>query len=131
MVIHVTPRPLFRMLSTRHIITLINLVCRIGLIRIITWPSPNTINKTGIIIATPHRVNGDTTPPSHIVNHLTNIQLQYSFSRTTIIRINLLGKEDRSLRQAWATNSNFRRLKIPSKFSSHRSLLYFRKNMLT
>jgi len=57
MVIHVTPRPLFRILPTRHIITLTNLVCRIGLIRINTCPSPNTMNKTGIIITTLHRVN--------------------------------------------------------------------------
>ena len=58
MVIHATPRPLFQILPTRHIITLTNLVCRMGLIRINTCPSPNTMNKTGIIITTFHRVNG-------------------------------------------------------------------------
>ena len=41
MVIHVTPQPLFRILLTRHIITLTNLVCRIGLIRINTTHAPN------------------------------------------------------------------------------------------
>ena len=40
-----------------------------------TCPSPNTMNKTGIIITTLHRANVDTTLPSHIVNHLTNTQL--------------------------------------------------------
>ena len=40
-------------------------------------------------------------------------------------RIKWLGKEDGSLRRAWATYSNFRRLIIPSKFSNHSSLLYF------
>ena len=57
MVINVTPRPLFRILPTWHIITLTNLMCQIGLIRINTCPSPNTMNKTGIIITTLHRVN--------------------------------------------------------------------------
>jgi len=75
MIIHVTPRPLFQILSTRHIITLTNLVCWIGLIRINICRSLNTMNKTGIIITTLHRVNGDATPPSLIVNHLTNVQL--------------------------------------------------------
>ena len=65
----------FWILLTRHIITLTNLVYRIGLIQINTCSSPNTMNKTGIIITTLHRTNGDTTPPSHIVNHLTNTQL--------------------------------------------------------
>ena len=63
MVIYVTPRPLFRILPTRHIITLTNLVCRIGLFRINIYPSLDTMNKTGIIITTLHKVNGDTTPP--------------------------------------------------------------------
>jgi len=34
MVIHITHQPLFRILLTRHIITLTNIVCQIGLIRI-------------------------------------------------------------------------------------------------
>jgi len=38
-------------------------------------PHSQYLNKTGIIIITLHRVSGDTTLPSHIVNHLTNIQL--------------------------------------------------------
>ena len=38
-------------------------------------PNPNTMNKSGIIITTLHRVSGDTTRPSHMVNHLTNIKL--------------------------------------------------------
>jgi len=33
------------------------------------------MNKTGTIITTLHRISGDTIPLSHIVNHLTNIQL--------------------------------------------------------
>ena len=64
-------------------------------------PNLNTLNKTGTIITTLHRVSGDTTPPSHIVNHLTNIQLIYSFSRITIRR---LRKEDGSLITAWTMN---------------------------
>ena len=32
------------------------------------------MKKVRIIITTLHRVNGDTTLPSHIVNHPTNIQ---------------------------------------------------------
>jgi len=76
MVIHITPRPLLtRILSTRHIKTLTNLVYHIGLIWINTCSNPNTMNKIGIIITTLHRVNGDTILPSHIVNHHSNIQL--------------------------------------------------------
>jgi len=37
-------------------------------------PSLNIMNKTGTIITTLHRVNGDTTPPSYIVNYHSNIQ---------------------------------------------------------
>ena len=99
MVIHVTPWPPFQILSTRYIITLTNLVCRIGLIWIITCPSPNTMNKIGIITTTLHRVNGDTTFPSHIVNHLTNIQLQIILLPNSHRRINWLGKENGSLNE--------------------------------
>ena len=125
-VIHTLPRPLLtQILPTRHIITLTKLVCQIGLIRINTCPSLNTMNKTEIIITTLHRVNENTTLPSHIVNHLTNIWLQYSFSRSTIRRINWLEKENGSLKRAWAMNSKSWRLIISSKFLSQRSLLYF------
>ena len=67
MVIHITPRPLLtRILPTRYIITLTNQVCRIGLIRINTCLSPNTVNKTGIFIITLHRVNrGYNSPESY------------------------------------------------------------------
>jgi len=74
MVIHITLWPLLTLiLPTLHIMTLTYLVYRIGLIWISTYRSLNTMNKTGIIITTLHRVNGDTTPPSHIVNHYFNI----------------------------------------------------------
>ena len=52
-----------------------NQVCQIGLIRINIFLSLNTMKKIGTIVTTLHRVSGDTIPPSHIVNHLTNIQL--------------------------------------------------------
>ena len=42
-------------------------------------PSPNTMNKNGIIITTLHRVSRDTTLPSYMVNHLTNTSFIYSF----------------------------------------------------
>ena len=70
---HITPRLFFRILPTRHIITLTNLMCWIILIRINICPSPNTMNKIGTIIIILHRVSGDITPLSHIVNHLTYI----------------------------------------------------------
>ena len=70
MVIHIIPRPLFRMLPTRHIITLTNLVCQIGLIRINICPNPSTMNKNGTIIITLHRVSGDSSPLSPIFNQL-------------------------------------------------------------
>ena len=75
-VIHISLRPfLTRILSTQHIITLTNQVCLIGLIQINICLNPNIMSKTGTIITTLYRVNGDTTLPSHMVNHLTNIQL--------------------------------------------------------
>jgi len=74
MVIHITPRPLFRILPIRHIITLTHQVCWIGLIQINTCPSLNIMNKTGTIITTFHIVKRDTTPPNHIVDHHSNIQ---------------------------------------------------------
>ena len=70
MVIHITPRPLFRILPTRHIITLTKLVCRIGLIRINITHAPNLITIIYRIISTHHRVNGDSPPPSSIFNQL-------------------------------------------------------------
>ena len=94
------------------------------------WSYPNQymshsqyMNKTEIIITTLHRANGDTTPLSHIINHLTNTHLHILFLLSR--RINWLRKEDGNLIKSWVTNSNSKRLKIPSKFSSHRSLLYF------
>jgi len=70
MVIHITLRPLFRILSTRYIMTLTNLVCQIGLIRINITPAPNLMIIISKIISTLHRVNGDSPPPSPIFNHL-------------------------------------------------------------
>ena len=37
-------------------------------------PQSQYYDKTEIIITTLHRVNGDTTLPSHIINHQSNIQ---------------------------------------------------------
>ena len=75
-VVHTSHRPLStQILPTRHIITLTNQIYWIGLIRINVCPSPNIMNKTGAIITTLHKVNGDKTLPSHIVNHHSNIQL--------------------------------------------------------
>ena len=80
MVIHITPRPLFQILPTRHVITLTNLVYQIDLIRINTCPSPNTVNKIGIIIATLHRVNGDSIPLSHMAVSYTHLTLPTIYS---------------------------------------------------
>ena len=100
--------------------------CRVGVIWINICPSLNIMNKTGIIIIfSLHRVSGDTTPSSHIINNLTNIQLQYSFFWTTNRRTTWLGKEDGSLRRARAANSRSKRLEIPTKISNPRSLLHF------
>ena len=100
------------------------------------WSYPNQYmpysqyyEQDWIIITILHRVNRDITPPSHIVNTLPTSSFIYSFSWVTIRRINWLGKEDESLRRALATNSNFRRLKIPLKFSNHRPLLYFSRRI--
>ena len=70
MVIYITPRHLFQILPTRHIITLTNLVCRIGLIRINITHAPNLITIIFRIILTLHRVNGDSPPLSPIFNQL-------------------------------------------------------------
>jgi len=68
-VIHTSPRPLLTwILPTRHFITLTNQVCQIGLIQINICPNPSIMNKIGMIITTLHRVSGDTTSSSHIVN---------------------------------------------------------------
>ena len=40
------------------------------------FPNLGIMNKIGIIIINLHQVNGDTTPPSHIVKLQSNIQLQ-------------------------------------------------------
>jgi len=75
--IHILHRPLLTwMLPTRHYITLTNQVCRIGLIQINIIPNFRIMNKIGIIITTLHRFNRDATPPNHIVNHYSNIQLK-------------------------------------------------------
>ena len=50
---------------------------------VVTSPYPqdrgviNIMNKTGTIITTLHRVNGDTIPLSHIVNQHANIQFKF------------------------------------------------------
>jgi len=63
-------------IPARHFKTLTNQVCRIVIIQINIYPSPNIMNKTEIIIIfSLHRVSGDTTRLSHMVNHLTNSQL--------------------------------------------------------
>ena len=48
------------------------------------WSYPNQyipnffiMNKIEIIITTLHRVNRDTTPSNHIINHHSNIQLRH------------------------------------------------------
>ena len=125
-VIHISSRPLWtRILLTQHIIILTNQVCRVGLIRINISPSLNTMSKTGkpsplfiesVGIQFPWVIQSTTLPTSSFI---------YFFSQITIRRINWLGKEDKILRRACATNSNSRRLKIPSKFLNERSLLYF------
>ena len=68
MVIHITP--LFWMLPIRHIITLTNIVCRIGPIRINIIHTPNLITIISRIILTLHRVNGDSSLLSPILNQL-------------------------------------------------------------
>ena len=40
------------------------------------------MNKTGIIITTLHRVNGDITPPSHIVESYCQLPYQHPASYT-------------------------------------------------
>jgi len=52
---------------------------RVGLIRINTCPSPNTMNKTEIIITTLHRVIGDTASSSHIVVRVGKITIAKFF----------------------------------------------------
>ena len=71
-----------------------NLVCRIGFIRINICPSSNTMNKTGIIITTLHRVNGIQLPWVILSTTLSTFSFIYSFSWTTIRRINWLAKEE-------------------------------------
>jgi len=124
--IHISSRPhLIRISSTRICTTWTNHICRIGIIRLNMCPSSNIMNKTGIIITTLHRVRGDTTLPSHMVNYLTTSSFIYSFSRTAFRRTKWLGKEDGSLRGTRTMNSKSRKLKISSKFSNLRSLLHF------
>ena len=125
-VIHTSPRPLLiRILSTRYFMALTNQVCRIGLILINIYLSLNIMKKTEIIISTIHKVSGDTTPPSHIINNLTNIYLHILLFWTTNKKTNKPGKEDGSIRRARVVNSKSRRLKIPLKISNSRSLLHF------
>ena len=116
MVIHVTPRPLFQILPTQHVITLTNLACRIGLIRINTCPVLilwTRLEQSSLLVTESMGIQLPRCQPPSTSSFI------YSFSWTIIRRINWLKKEDGSFRRAWATNSNFRRLKIPSKFSSH------------
>ena len=74
-------------ITTRHFIILTNQVCWIDLIWINIYSSPNIMNKTGIIIISIlHRVSGDTTPTSHMINNLPTSSFIYSFSRSTYRR---------------------------------------------
>ena len=69
-IIHIKYRLHFQILPTRHIMSLTNLVCRIGLIRINITHTPNLITIISIMISTLHRVSGDSPPPSIIFNQL-------------------------------------------------------------
>ena len=59
-------------ITNPDIITLTNLVCRIGLIRINITHAPNLMTIIFKIILTLHRVNGDSPPLSQIFNHLVH-----------------------------------------------------------
>ena len=69
MVIYITHQPLFRILPTRHITTLTNLVCRNGLIRMIITHGPHLMTII-FILSTLHRVSGDSPPPSPLFSQL-------------------------------------------------------------
>ena len=80
-IIHITHRLHFRILPTRHIITLTNLVCRIGLIRINITHVLNFITIISRIILTLYRVSGDSPPLSPIFNQLVLlIHLVHNFT---------------------------------------------------
>ena len=115
----------FQILPIRHIITLTNLVCQIGLIRINITHAPNLITIVSKIISTLHRVNGDSPPPSPIFNQLVllihlvhNIsQIHTQFHQFKIETINLENE------YSWvrATITKFDGLTIYHKFQNKTS----------
>ena len=130
-VIHTSHRPLSTQISpTRHITTLINQVCRIGLILINVCPSFNIMNKTGTITTTLHRVNDDTTPSSHIVNHHSNIQ-PIIFQSWSTNRRKIWGYE-KYRSHDWVSRTKAKNgLTVPTKLPNPRSHKTSKSKILT